>query len=875
MSLHKDGDGISDELEEDLQTLPTEDSIRHGIGDGIEEDLNEAENNNFLTRRELPPQSGKEVDENLNEKVNRTINTSQGPRPRNQVDGGTKQLKVKNFTKGEATCEEKKDRALERIKVKIGEERMKDLISMWDSIHQNLEKKNKTQVSCEGDGVIRTLLGLGFSKHEVSAFLNIGGYRINRIMESLRTPYQVKESKPPAHAASEADIRRVLEFILNLDIEPGYPCLHRKIPLYVVGDQQGSTWKTLHAEYKDSCTKVDARVLSCNRFREYVKHYLPSIKLGKTQTDLCNQCFSLQLQMKDPDTTEEERVAIRAKLDQHLDEANNQRRAMNAYIEAVRKKAVPNDPPLQFEPCHIPEVEDEILRESLLLHKRHPNPALSALSVSEISDSEEDLDGIVGEEEDSSHLVLHAVWEEEGVPSSSQTGQGCSVRKLTQHAKDSLMKNIESRAGTKRKELANTIDKQAVQRMDLDIEDYGQEKLLPSFKLRRPGVDYFNSSLNIRNMNFINPTKIGQSSIYLYDERIAGKGGNEVCSIRWYNLIKVANIRNENSVPEPDFHLSVLDNCTGQNKSNTAFKFEALQTTLGLFKSKTKLFLKPGHSHNQSDVITGESNKFLAKKDIFTIDQMAVEMNKSSNVNVEVLRDENFYVWEEFLNKHFKDMPTGFTKFYCFEFINGTCAMKKLCAENSEENQVIVKDLLKDPINGKKIILNELFALPADATRQEIFSAPLKLPKLPGRELKPSKIESLAKKYSCIPKEFLDYYPGGEANLAEQDDDEPGEGILVQNKPKKLPGRPKAPVVEEKSRQSSIKSFFSTAPKLPSVSGGSSSKGGSSLLLRKSLQGQVAGGSEEVIDLHEEDSLHNNGRTSAVKDNIRPTTQKG
>ena len=49
MSLHKDGDGISDELEEDLQTLPTEDNIRHGIGDGIEEDLNEAENNNFLT----------------------------------------------------------------------------------------------------------------------------------------------------------------------------------------------------------------------------------------------------------------------------------------------------------------------------------------------------------------------------------------------------------------------------------------------------------------------------------------------------------------------------------------------------------------------------------------------------------------------------------------------------------------------------------------------------------------------------------------------------------------------------------------------------------------------------------------------------------
>ena len=73
---------------------------------------------------------------------------------------------------------------------------MKDFISIWKCIHQNLKKKNKKQVSCEVDGVIMTLLYLGFSKHEVTAFLNVGGYRISRLMESLKTPYQVKESKP-------------------------------------------------------------------------------------------------------------------------------------------------------------------------------------------------------------------------------------------------------------------------------------------------------------------------------------------------------------------------------------------------------------------------------------------------------------------------------------------------------------------------------------------------------------------------------------------------------------------------------------------------------------------------------------------------------
>ena len=34
MSLHNDGDGLSDEVEEDLQSLLTEDNTRLGIGAG-------------------------------------------------------------------------------------------------------------------------------------------------------------------------------------------------------------------------------------------------------------------------------------------------------------------------------------------------------------------------------------------------------------------------------------------------------------------------------------------------------------------------------------------------------------------------------------------------------------------------------------------------------------------------------------------------------------------------------------------------------------------------------------------------------------------------------------------------------------------------
>ena len=860
-------ENFDDEIEEGLESFP----------------FPESENNNFLTRREVPPQLGKDdamlmVDKNLNEQVEKTINTSQGPRPRSQCDGGTKQLKLRNTSKGEASDKVRKERALKRIENKVGKDVMDDMLSQWRKIQELQGTKSKQEILSEGDGVIKTLFNLGFSKLEVTSLLNVGGPRLNRNLEEIRNPSAAKKDRSkPAHAATENDIKRVLEFILSLDIEPGYPCAHRKIPLFVVGDHQGSTWKILHKEYEQSCLKINVRVLSCNRFREYVQHYLPSIKLGKTQTDLCNECYTIQLKMKDPDTSVEEKRLLKMKLDLHLDEANIQRRAMNAYVKAVKERAAPSDPPLQFEPCFIPAVQDEILQESLKLYSNKPNPVLANTDVDK-SDSEETLE----EEEDTEDmgtLFVHSVWEKEGVPSFPHTGPATvekevevekdnPVGTLTKIAKDALMTSMENRTGSKRNGFASTIGQAVVKKMDLEIEDYGQEKLLPSYKLRRPGADYFNSSLNIRNMSFINPTFNGISSIYLYDERTAGKGGNEVCSIRWFNLKKVAKDREDNLLGQPDFHVSVLDNCTGQNKSNTAFKFEALQTTLGLFKSKSKLFLKPGHSHNQSDVVTGESNKFLAQKDLFTIDQLAEEMNKCPNVDVQVLGSDSFYVWEDFLNKHFKDLPQGFTKFYCFEFERDTCAMKKLCSEASEEDEVCVKKLLKDPINGKKDILNELFSLPTDATSQDILRAPLKLPKLPERELKPSKLESLAKKYTCIPKDYLKYYPGGKDYIEnkranEKVVEDPAPANLVANKPKKKPGRPKAPVQPEKDAQQSITTFFKTAPKIPSAMGGSSA-GGNSLLQRNCLVIQDTTGGKVINNIDDADSASETAISNSV-----------
>ena len=74
------------------------------------------------------------------------------------------------------------------------------------------------------------------------------------------------------------------------------------------------------------------------------------------------------------------------------------------------------------------------------------------------------------------------------------------------------------------------------------------------------------------------------------------------------------------------------------------------------------------------------------------------------------------------MNKYIKDLPVGFSKYYCFEFREGVVAMKKLCTESSEEEQV-VKELMKDPENAKREILKELFNLPVDTSREVILSS--------------------------------------------------------------------------------------------------------------------------------------------------------
>ena len=851
------------------------------------------------------------------------VTTERVIKARSECKGGSGQLKLGYKTKAPLTEEERKERAISRVKSKVGEEIAEKLMTKWKTL-QN--EKNKVKRIHEGDGIIKTLKSFGFSDIEIKTFLKVGSGRISRVMSNK----PIEPPKAPKHAVKDKDTWRIVDFVLSLDLEPGYPCAHRSLPLYVEGDNQGSSWRSLHEQYKNKCETEKVRILSYNRFREYVHHFFPTLKLGKTKTDMCNECFKIKLRLSDPDTSPEEKLNLKEKLSVHIGESSIQRRAMNAYIQLVRSRVAPREPPLTFEPCHIEEISDVVLNEALNLNRINPvlrcdpgevycevddeiennevdintrhavlvssgdevvasesieqvgnvpvsTPAQESIEVFdsekdpftvgfETGDSIESVDGdgdpcIVGDDlgesiksvagdgvhstvaidksacvDTENNLPIDATKVGEdilcvegekgdrigtsGEEKEPELGKSMTY-KLTKKAKDSLKEVLLRRTENKRVAPAEAVSKDIINSLDITIEDYGSEKPLPHYGLNRPNADYFNSSLHLRNMNIIDPSG-GCSSIFLYDERSGGKDGNSVCSVRWEALKIKQNKHAQNKTKPAQHHVGIYDNCVGQNKSNIVFKFELLLTILGFFKSKNKLFLLPGHSHNSSDVKTAELNSCLSRKNLYTAQQVCQELQKVKNAETFILEKDHFYDWETFLDKYIKDMPPGFTFFYCFEIAEGKVTMKKLCVDTPVD-EIVTKILVENVDDARTAILEDLFGLPPDASLQEIVNAPLRLSKMKIKTISEKRLTSIKKKYPVIPKEHLWYYPEGENYVANVNVDALGEseaGVIdpekalpTLDKPKKKAGRPKASV-KINSITPSIRSFFKAFPKM-------------------------------------------------------------
>ena len=86
--------------------------------------------------------------------------------------------------------------------------------------------------------------------------------------------------------------------------------------------------------------------------------WLPSssctLHLGKTKTDTCNSSFSLELQIRNPETSEQLKQELISTKEFHLKDAIRTRKHISKVVKSVQMKVAPNDPPLSEDPVFIP-----------------------------------------------------------------------------------------------------------------------------------------------------------------------------------------------------------------------------------------------------------------------------------------------------------------------------------------------------------------------------------------------------------------------------------------------------------------------------------------------------------------------------------------
>ena len=293
--------------------------------------------------------------------------------------------------------------------------------------------------------------------------------------------------------------------------------------------------------------------------------------------------------------------------------------------------------------------------------------------------------------------------------------------------------------------------------MRVSIQDFGSGIPLPHYGAKQPNHDYYASNITLNNMNFVD-CATGMCHIYYYDDRTAGKDGNCVSSLRWQDIVTF--MRKNKDCP-PTAEVKILDNCVGQNKSNTTHKFSMMLSILFFPDGVRDIYFKVGHSHNQSDMKTAHAKRALARKNLYVPQAVVSDVNHVQGLTAHLVESRVFQEWKCFLDKHFPNMDVGFTSFHIYEFKDGVV---KYQVFNTDGEVVTVKErtFCPDPESTRKVILRELLNLSPTSSVEEICCAKPRLPYQPERILSKKKIMNMKMLYQQIPRNCRWYYPEGE-----------------------------------------------------------------------------------------------------------------
>jgi hypothetical protein len=195
---------------------------------------------------------------------------------------------------------------------------------------------------------------------------------------------------------------------------------------------------------------------------------------------------------------------------------------------------------------------------------------------------------------------------------------------------------------------------------------------MPWFGIRRPGLDYYLSNLNIYIFVMSNVTRYGtKHQLYVYDERAAGKDGDALCSLRFhYYMQQFIEQRNNNQLHlRARYLFIILDNCVGQNKSNAVMKLFSLLTVIGLYEGIILHYLEPGHSHGTPDVGVAHAKQSLKNDNYMVPEEMVRDMNTVDGINATYIDfrnasicDNKDYVfrsgWDQVMTSYVSNLPS-------------------------------------------------------------------------------------------------------------------------------------------------------------------------------------------------------------------------
>lgn len=182
---------------------------------------------------------------------------------------------------------------VEKLEIIYGKSNTKSALELFYS----LEKEKRHD---EADGIILSLIKAGAGERQLRCLLQIGGGRFARLKETKFRKH-IANNKGNGSSLTDADIAMIKNDITSWDVEPGYPCAHRRTKMNL--NEAGLSWKTMYDRFVKKCVAANRRIISYKTWMKYRLALAPQYSFCKTKEDECDVCSRLNILLDDLEHT--------------------------------------------------------------------------------------------------------------------------------------------------------------------------------------------------------------------------------------------------------------------------------------------------------------------------------------------------------------------------------------------------------------------------------------------------------------------------------------------------------------------------------------------------------------------------------------------